>query len=115
MYMTGVRNILLERELVEGAGCVGGQEKKWMGCFLDDLRAFDINADQWWTIEAQDGGEWRRTAEQGAEHSMAKWIAAEEARAGLNTACSGMPERDGKNQGEDSPKQAGSCWFARPC
>ena len=31
------------------------------------------------------------------------------------TACSGMPERDGKNQEEGSPKQAGSCWFARPC
>ena len=31
------------------------------------------------------------------------------------TACGGMPERDGKNQEEDSPKQAGSCWFARPC
>ena len=30
------------------------------------------------------------------------------------TACSCMPERDGKDQGEDSPKQAGSCWFARP-
>ena len=26
-----------------------------------------------------------------------------------------MPERDGKDQGGDSPKQAGSCWFARPC
>ena len=24
-----------------------------------------------------------------------------------------MPERDGKDQGEDSPKQAGSCRFAR--
>ena len=23
--------------------------------------------------------------------------------------------RDGKDQGEDSPKQAGSCWFARSC
>ena len=34
---------------------------------------------------------------------------------GWTTACSGMPERDGKNQGDDSPKQAGSCWFARPC
>ena len=42
-----------------------------MGCFLDDLRAFGINADQW-TIAAQDEGEWRRTAEQGAEHLMAK-------------------------------------------
>ena len=34
---------------------------------------------------------------------------------GWTTACSGMPERDGKDQEEDSPKQAGSCWFARPC
>ena len=33
-------------EMVGGAGCVGGQEKEWMGCFLDDLRAFGINADQ---------------------------------------------------------------------
>ena len=34
---------------------------------------------------------------------------------GWTTACSGMPERDGKGQEEDSPKQAGLCWFARPC
>ena len=33
-------------EMVGGAGCVGGQEIEWMGCFLDDLRAFGINADQ---------------------------------------------------------------------
>ena len=32
-------------ELVGGAGCVGGQEKEWTGCFLDDLRAFGIHAD----------------------------------------------------------------------
>ena len=51
-----------------------------MGCFLDDLRAFVINADQWTT--AEDEGEWRRTA----EHFMAKWIAAEEARAELRHA-----------------------------
>ena len=64
---------------VGGVGCVGGQEKEWMGCFLDDLRAFGINADQE-TTAAQDEGEWRRTAEQGAEHFMAKWIAAEKTR-----------------------------------
>ena len=34
---------------------------------------------------------------------------------GWTTACSRMLERDGKGQGEDIPKQAGSCWFARPC
>ena len=34
---------------------------------------------------------------------------------GWTTARSRTPERDHKDQGEDSPKQAGSCWFARPC
>ena len=63
---------------------------------------------------AQEGGEWRRMAEQEAERFMAKWIAAEE-RQCWSTTCSSMLERDGKGQGEDSPKQAGSCWFARPC
>ena len=72
-------------EMVGGAGCVGGQEKEWMGCFLDDLRAFGINADQW-TTAAQGEGEWRRTAEQRGEHFMAKWIVAEKAKAGLRHA-----------------------------
>ena len=64
---------------------MGGQEKKRMGCFLEDLRAFGINADQW-TTAAQDEREWRRTAGLGPEHFMGKWIAAEEARAGLRHA-----------------------------
>ena len=68
-----------------GAGCVGGHGKEWTGCFLDDLRAFGINADQW-TTAAQDEGEWRRTAEQGAEHFVAKWIVAEKNKAGLQHA-----------------------------
>ena len=34
---------------------------------------------------------------------------------GWTTTCCRMPERDGKDQGEVSPKQAVSCWFARPC
>ena len=72
-------------ESVRGAGCVGGLEKKWMGCFLDDLRSFGINADQWMTA-ALDEGEWRRTAEQGAEHFMTKWNAAEKVKAGLRNA-----------------------------
>ena len=33
-------------------------------------------------------------------------------RESWTTACSSMPERDGKGQGENSPKQARSCWFA---
>ena len=67
-------------DMVGGAGCVGGQEKEWMRCFLDDFRAFGTNADQW-TTAAQDEGEWRKTAEQGAEHFMAEWIVAEKIKA----------------------------------
>ena len=52
---------------------------------------------------AVDEGELRRTAEQGAERFMTKWIAAEKVRA----------ERNGKDQGKDIPNQAGSYWFAR--
>ena len=67
---TRLPKCLMFGELVEGAccvgdaGCVGDQKKEWMGCCLDDLRAFGINADKW-TTAAQDEGEWRRTAEQG--------------------------------------------------
>ena len=82
MEDTSLQKSMTFEELVEGTGCAGGQEKEWMGCFLDGLRAFGINADQW-TTAAQDEVEWRRTAEQGAEHFMAKWISAEKARAGL--------------------------------
>ena len=32
---------------------------------------------------------------------------------GWTTACSTMPESDGKGQEEDIPKQEASCWFAR--
>ena len=58
-------------KLVRGAGCVGWQEKEGMGYFLDDLRAFGINANQW-TTAAQVKGKRRRTTEQGAERFMAK-------------------------------------------
>ena len=70
MKDTRLSKCVMFGELVGGAGCVRGQEKEWMGCFLDDLRAFGINADQW-TTTAQGEGGWRRTAEQGAEHFMA--------------------------------------------
>ena len=96
-------------ELVGGAGYVGGQEKEWMGCFLDDLKAVDINADQW-TTAAQDEGKWRRTAEQGAEHFMAKWIAAEEARAGLRHAvvCPNVTGRTKERIAQSKRANAGS-------
>ena len=101
-------------EMVGGAGCVGGQEKEWMGCFLDDLRAFGINADQW-TTAAQDEGEGFRKEEQGAEYFMGKWIVTEKAKAGLRHAvvCPNVTGRIKERIAQS--KRARSCWFARSC
>ena len=80
-----------------------------MGCFLDDLRAFGINAYQKMTL-AQDEEEWRRTVEQGAEHFMAKYIAAEEARAGLRHAvvCPNVTGRTKEGTAQSKRARAGS-------
>ena len=88
---------------------MGGQEKEWMGCFLDGVRAFGINADQW-TTAAQHEEEWRRTAEQGAEHFMAKWIAAEKARVGLRHAvvCPNVTGRTKERIAKSKRVRAGS-------
>ena len=53
MEETRLPKCVMFGELVGGAGCVRSQEEEWMRCFLDDLRAFGINADQW-TTAAQD-------------------------------------------------------------
>ena len=111
MEDTGLPKCVVFRELKRGADCVGEEENEWMVCLLNDLRTFGNNADQW-TTASHDEGEWRKTAEQGAGRFMAKWIAAEKIRAGLRHAVLG-PNVTGKDQGEDSPKQACSCWFAR--
>ena len=96
-------------ELVGGADCVGGQEKQWMRCFLDGLRAFGINADQW-TAAAQVEGEWRRRAEQGAENFMAEWTTAEKARAGLRHAvvCPNVTGRTKESIAQSKRARAGS-------
>ena len=80
-----------------------------MRCFLDDLRAFGINADQGMTADQGEGG-WRRTAEQGAEHFMAKWIAAEKARAGLRRAvvCPNVTGRTKERIAQSKRTRAGS-------
>ena len=80
-----------------------------MGCFLDDLRAFGINVDQW-TTAAQDEGEWHKTVEEGAASFIPKWIAAENVKAGLRH---GVVCPNVTGQGQDGPKQACSCWLAR--
>ena len=80
-----------------------------MGCFLDDLRAFGINANQW-TTAAQDEGGWRRTAEQGAEHFIAKWIVAEKTKAALRHAvvCPNVTGRTKERMARSKRARAGS-------
>ena len=100
-------------EMVGGAGCVRDQEKEWMGCFLDDLRAFRHQRRPVDDCSPGRGGMAQNGRTRGGtfhgkmDHCRNKQ--------GWTTVCSGMPERDGKDQGEDNPKQPGSCWFARPC
>ena len=80
-----------------------------MGCFLDDLRAFSINAHQWSTA-VQDEGEWHRTAEQGTEYFMAKWIVAEKTKAGLRHAvvCPNVTGRIETRTAQSKRTRAGS-------
>ena len=85
----------------KSGSALGRQDKEWMGCFLEDLRAFGINADQWTT--AAQIIPWRNGSLQ------------RKSRLDYGMQSSYAPERDGKDQEEDSSKQAGSCWFARPC
>ena len=47
MKVTRLLKCVMFGELVGDAGYVRGQKKTWIGYFLDDLRAFGINADQW--------------------------------------------------------------------
>ena len=96
-------------EMMEGADCVGCQEKEWMGYFLDDIRAFGINADQW-TTAAQDEGEWRRTAEQRVEHFMVEWMIAEKSKAGLRHAvvCPNVTGKTKKRISQSKRARAGS-------
>ena len=72
-------------------------------------RAFDVNADQW-TTAAQDEGEWRRTAEQGAECFVLELIAAEKVRTGLRHAvvCPNVTGRTKERIAQSKYDHAGS-------
>ena len=90
---------------------MGGQEKEWMGCFLDASKLSGSTPTNDCSPGrggmAQNGGTRAGTFHREINRCRGSqdWT----------TACSGIPKRAGKDQGEDSPKQAGSCWFARPC
>ena len=97
------------RRIGGGCGLREGAGKDSMGCFLNDLGAFGINADQW-TTSAQDEGEWRWTTEQGAERFVAKWTAAENARAGLRHAvvCANVTGKTKERIAQSKRVRAGS-------
>ena len=82
MEVSRLPKYMMFGELIGGADCVGRREKEWMVCVCPGpfFRAFCINADQRTTVVRVEG-EWRKTVEQVAERSVAKWIAAEKARA----------------------------------
>ena len=91
-------------ELVRGAGCVGGQEKEWIGCFLDDLRAFGINQPVDDCSPGRGGMAQNGGIRGGTFHG--KMNCCRESQ-GWTTACSGMPERGGK-VGRSKRDRAGS-------
>ena len=87
---------LMFGEMVEGEGCMGGQQKEWMGCFLDaqSLRHQRRSVDDYSPGRgemAQDGG-----TRGGTFHGEINRCKESQ---GWTTACSSMPERDGKSQG----------------
>ena len=75
-------------ELVRGAGCVRlceGSGERVDEVFPGRPQSFRHQRRPVDNCSSGQGG-WRRTAKQGVEHFMAKWIAAEKARAGLRHA-----------------------------
>ena len=93
-------------ELVGGAGCVGGQEKD-DGMFPGRSQSFRHQRRP--VDDCSLGPE--RMAQNGGTRGGTFHGEIDRCRGsqGWTTACNRMPEHDGKDQGEDSPKQAGSC------
>ena len=73
------------RKIGGGGGLCGGPGKRADGVFPGRPQSFRHQRRP--VDDCSPGrGEMRRTAEQGAEHFMAKWIAADKAKAGLRHA-----------------------------
>ena len=69
---------------MRGMGCVEGQEKEWMGCFLDDLRAFSASTPTSGRLEPRTRGNSGGRRNKGVEHFMVKWITALQRKPGLD-------------------------------
>ena len=108
---TGLPKCVMFGELIGGAGCVGGTEKIMSRTFPRRTQSFRHQRRP--VVDCSPG---RREMTQGDGTrggtfygEIDRWRESQ----GRTMACSSMPERDGKDQGKNIPKQAGSCWFAR--
>ena len=86
------------RRIDGGRGLLGGPEKRVDGVFPGRPQIVRRQC-----RPEDDEGEWRRTAEQRGGTFHGEIDRCRESQ-GWTTACSSMSERDGKDQGEDSPK-----------
>ena len=105
---TRLPKCVMFREL-RGRGLLGGPEKRVeMGCILDDLRAFDINTDQ--SMEAYSPGREGMAQDGGTRGGtfLGEMVRCRESQ-GWTMACRSMPERDGKDQGEDIAQSKRVC------
>ena len=100
MEDTRLSKCFMLRELMGGAACVGGRKKSGWGV-------------SWMTSELSvltpTSGRLQPAMRGGAFHG--KMDRCRESQ-GWTTVRSSMPEHDGNDQGEESPKQACSSWFA---
>ena len=109
MENTRLPKCVMFGEMVGGAGCVGGQEKEWDGVFLERPQSFRHQRRP--VDNCSPGrGEMTRNGEQGAEHFMAKWITAEEAKARLRHAvvCPNVTGRTKERIAQSKRDRAGS-------
>ena len=57
-FVARMKDTILPKCAIFGELTGGGRglRREWMCCFLGDLRAFSINADQWTTVDQDEGG-----------------------------------------------------------
>ena len=98
---------------MEGAGCVGGAGKRVDGVFPGQPQSFRHQRRPVDDYSLGRGGMAQNGGTRGGSFH-GEMDGCKESQ-GWTTACCRMLESDGKDQGEDCPKQGGPCWFAHPC